>query len=327
VYPTSAINGVRSHSINLFCGVVLISPRLVRLRYSFGPSQYPYIWRQRFLTRSWDEARYTTFRKELQTRTPYICHLSIGAELEHLHKTVKELVAPAPTLEYLSLFSYGKSRKRITGDHLFVPDTLFNGSTPRLSRLKLYNCEINGKSQLLRGLRYLEIRSLPADARPNPAAWVDTLDEMPHLTTLALHTASPIAPPFPFDVKRTATLPSLTHLEILDSPRDCALALAHLNLPALAILYITATCRHRINSNDVQILLSYVVRHAHGPQTPNLCRACSSAMKGVMQTSLRGPCPILTLRYRTRLPCSPRRSLHALLSPWTGMYPLLASGW
>jgi hypothetical protein len=239
----------------------------------------------------WDEVRFTTFRNELQTRTPYICHLSISAGLEHLHKTVKELVAPAPTLEYLSLFSHGKSLNETTGSHLFVPDTLFNGSTPRLSRLKLYNCEINGKSQLLRGLRYLEIRSLPADARPNPAAWVDTLDEMPHLTTLALHTASPIAPPFPFDVKRTATLPSLTHLEILDSPRDCALALAHLNLPALAILYITATCRHRINSNDVQILLSYVVRHAHGPQDSQPLQSVLVRNEGSYADILAWPVP------------------------------------
>jgi hypothetical protein len=241
--------------------------------------------------RHWDEARYTTFRKELQTRTPYICHLSIGAELEHLHKTVKELVAPAPTLEYFSLFSYGKSRKRITGDHLFVPDTLFNGSTPRLSRLKLYNCEISWKSQLLRGLRYLEIRSLPADARPNLAAWMDALDEIPHLTTLALHTASPIAPPFPFDVKRTATLPSLTHLEILASPGDCALALAHLDLPTLAVLYITATCRRLINSIDVQMLLPYVVRHAHGPQDAQPLQSVLVRNEGSYADILAWPVP------------------------------------
>jgi hypothetical protein len=63
---------------------------------------------------------------------------------------------------------------------------------------------------------------------------------MPQLKTLTLHSASPIAPPFPFDVERTVTLPSLTRLDILASPGDCALALAHLDLPALTWLCLTA---------------------------------------------------------------------------------------
>ena len=94
------------------------------------------------------------------------------------------------------------------------------------------------------------------------AAWVDALDNMPYLTTLALHSVSPILPPFPFDVKRTATLPSLTHLEIFASVKDCAVALAHLDLPALTILCIIAIT----DSYDFKAHLPYVARHAHGPQ-------------------------------------------------------------
>jgi hypothetical protein len=216
----------------------------------------------------WDDVRFTTFRKELQTRTPHISHLGISAGLDHLQRILEVLVEPAPTLEHLSLFSHGKCRVGITEGRLFVPDSLFNGSTPRLSHLKLCNCRINWKSQLLRGLRYLQIRSPPAEARPKLAAWLDALDEMPHLTTLALHMASPISHPFPLNVnfKRTATLPYLTHLEILAYPADCALALAHLDLPALTILYITAKSGYLVNRVDIQMLLPYVVRHAHGPQ-------------------------------------------------------------
>ena len=51
-------------------------------------------------------------------RTPYICHLSISAGLVHLKGILDGLVAPAPTLEYLSLIFCGKDRSRISGDYL-----------------------------------------------------------------------------------------------------------------------------------------------------------------------------------------------------------------
>ena len=68
--------------------------------------------------------------------------------------------------------------------------------------------------------------------------WLDALGEMPQLVTLTLHSASPIAPSDPFDIERTVTLPSLLRLDIFDYPRDCALALAHLDLPALTRLAV-----------------------------------------------------------------------------------------
>ena len=77
--------------------------------------------------------------------------------------------------------------------------------------------------------------------------------------------ASPIAPSFPFDIVRTVTLPSLTRLELLASPKDCSLALAHLDLPALTCLCLSATFMHP-NMADLQNLVPYVARHAHGPQ-------------------------------------------------------------
>ena len=163
----------------------------------------------------WDDVRFTTFQNELQTRTPYICHLSISAGLVHLKRMLNGFVSPAPTLEYLSLIFCRKEQSSITGGCLFVPKSLFNGCTPRLSHLKLCNFMINWKSRLFIGLRFLEIHAPPNSARPNLATWVDALDKMSCLMTLALHSASPIAPPLPFDVKRTATLPSFTLLENL----------------------------------------------------------------------------------------------------------------
>ena len=212
-----------------------------------------------------NDVRYTTFRKEVQTRIPSVYHLDISAGMLCLHKTLEELVSSAPTLESLSLSSRGGILNRVTGDHVVIPATLFNGSAPMLSRLKIRNCEISWKSPLLKGLRHLEMLSPPVNAMPKLTAWLDALDEMPGLKTLALHSLSPIAPTFPFDVKRAATLPSLTHLEMFSSPGDCALILAHLDLPALTTLSVTVHSRHP-NNDNMQVLLPYVARHAHGPQ-------------------------------------------------------------
>ena len=147
-----------------------------------------------------------------------------------------------------------------------IPDTLFNSSTPKLSRLELDNCRISWRSPLLKRLKYLEIRNPSATARPELAVWLAALDEMPQLMTLTLRSASPIAPPFPFVVSYIVTLSSLTSLNIFASPRDCALALAHLDLPALASLSLTAFSLHPFIKSDVEKLLPFIARHAYGPQ-------------------------------------------------------------
>ena len=244
----------------------------------------------------WNDFRYTTFQREVQTRIPYVCHLSISAGIYYLHRTLEEFVSSAPTLKYLSLFSRGGFSDKTTGDHIVVPATLFNGSTPRLSHLKLRNCEISWKSPLLKGLRYLEILSPPAKAMPELTAWLDALDEMPQLKTLALHCFSAIAPPFPFDVKRTATLPSLTHLEIF-TLGDCALILAHLNLPALITLSVTVTLHcHYPNGDNMRILLPYIARHAHGPQGTQPLQSVLIVSDGNRADILAWPVPDINLR-------------------------------
>ena len=73
------------------------------------------------------------------------------------------------------------------------------------------------------------------------------------------------AGPIPFDVKRTATLPSLTHIDISSSPRGCAVALAHLDLPALTCLNVKVDTFRR-DGNDVLDVFPYIGKHAHGSQ-------------------------------------------------------------
>ncbi len=215
----------------------------------------------------WDDARFSVFQKELQARVSHICHLVISAQHFHLRKTLEGLVSPAPTLEYLSLSS-DEYWNRAISSRVFIPDTLFDGTTPRLSYLKLHNCDISWKSLLLNGLKNLEIHTPSPDARPSLSVWLDALDQMPRLKTLALHSASPIAPPgalLPSGIERTVTLPFLAHLNISASARDCGLALAHLVLPVLTQLCFTAkSCRQ--DGSDAQEILPYIARHAHGPQ-------------------------------------------------------------
>ena len=208
----------------------------------------------------WDDARFFTLQKELQTHISHIRHLEISAEYFRLRTILEGLISPAPTLEHLSL-----SIAKCPGRRPFqvsVPDALFDGITPRLSSLHLYNCNISWKSPLLKGLENL---TLSVSTRPSLTDWLDALEEMPQLKRLVLDTASPITPRLPFDIRRTVSLPFLMHLDISASVLDCGLALTHLVLPPLISLYVTTRSDHMI-ANDMRMIFPYVVQHAHGPQ-------------------------------------------------------------
>ena len=213
----------------------------------------------------WDDARLSAFKKELRSRVSHICHLSFIAHSSLLSDTLKLLVSPAPTLESLSLSILPDYKHRYPPP-ASIPDTLFDGATPRLSCLELRRCNISWKSPLLKGLRCLEVFSPSKHERPSLADWLDALDEMPRLKKLVLQSASPIAPPFPFNIERTrtVTLPFLADMDISASVGDCALTLSHLVLPALTRLYITAKSMLP-NGADMLEFLPYVARHSHGP--------------------------------------------------------------
>ena len=209
----------------------------------------------------WQDARFVAFQKELQTHVSHIYRLRIWASPLRLNRVLEGLISPAPTLEHLSLSTeyYSESSQA------FVPDTLFDASTPKLSSLELFNCSISWKSPLLKSLKHLETIQLSGVVRPSLTDWLDALDEIPQLRSLLLYSASPSTPLFPFDIKRTVTLPSLARLNISDSELDCGLALAHLVLPSLTTLCVTVTS-DELPIDAVQKMLPYVVQHAHGPQ-------------------------------------------------------------
>jgi hypothetical protein len=209
-------------------------------------------------SRHWGNARFLAFQNELQTHVSHIFHLSISAGRSHLNKTLEGLKSPAPALEFLSLSEHHYDESRRAS----VPDTLFDGATPKLSSLHLSNCDISWKSPLLTGLKNLKITTLSAGARPSLTDWLDALDKMPQLAWLSLDSASPHTPHFPFDIERTVTLPFLAELDISAFVVDCGLLLAHLILPTLTSLCVTTTS----NRLTIVKLLPYVVQHAHGPQ-------------------------------------------------------------
>ena len=215
----------------------------------------------------WNRARCRALDQQLQAHVSHIRHLDIittSLETCHLlwptlHHTLSE--SPAPILEYLSLSNDSSSGV------VSIPNNVFKGITPRLFSLNLLQVTISWKSPLLRGPRYLKIYELKNDNTLSVTDWLDALDEMPQLKELILYAASPLADgfTFPSDVKRTATLPVLTRLELSSPPRACALALAHLVLPALTSLILTAQSFDNTGS-DALILTQYLTQHAHGRQ-------------------------------------------------------------
>ncbi|KAI9453528.1 hypothetical protein BJY52DRAFT_834031 [Lactarius psammicola] len=237
----------------------------------------------------WDDSRFSALQQELRTHVSHICHLSISAESVYLQRTIEALISPAPILEYLSL-SIEKYRHR-TPLRVSIPDTLFNGTTPRLSCLKLCDCNISWKSPLLKGLKNLEILTLSVSKRPKLAVWLDALDEMPQLKRLVLRSATPVVLfPFNIEVERTVTLPFLTHFDISGCVEDCALALAHLVLPALTRLCLTAKS-NLPNGGDVLKILPYVTRHAHGPQDTRPLRSMLIRAERTRADILAWPAP------------------------------------
>jgi hypothetical protein len=253
--------------------------------------------------RHWNNARFSAFEKELQTRVSHVCHPTIGADYTpRIRKTLEGLVPPAPALEYLSL-----SRPGEPWLGLYVPDTSFDGTTPRLSCLELFNCDISWQPPLLRNLKSLKLRT-PSE-RPSLADWMDALNEMPQLKRLVLQSASPSTPPFPFYLMRTITLPSLTHFI---SPTLRGIVRLHFLISFYRLSPGCASWQRLIVLTKATRKESLrISRHTPtAPRTPSLCRACSSASKRTTQTSSRGLNPISMSMCATRTPCAPRRTLH-----------------
>ena len=208
-----------------------------------------------------DTTKLSAFKEEIQQHVTQIRYLDICAMQTQLYNILQTLVSPAPILERLSL-SFEIYMATLSP----FPAALFDGTMPRLSHLELRYCDISWESPLLKRLTYLNISSQSYDARPGLAIWLDSLEAMPQLETLIVHSASPVAlsnAPPPFAVERSITLPSLTHLDISAPPRDCALALSHLDLPTLTRLSVTTKAH---SSSQLHRILPYVALQTPGPK-------------------------------------------------------------
>ena len=211
------------------------------------------------------KARFNALRRQLEAHIFHTRHLSISGEFQTL---LERLVSPAPALVSLSLTRPSHPFSSSQLECIIIPDSLFNGTAPKLTRLELLSCSIGWKSPLFKGLQTLKIRTPSAQEMPTLDDWLAALNEMRQLKTLILHGATPavsIDNPHTSEPQRTVTLPSLTHFNITASARDCALALAHLVLPALISLHVMSESQSR-DGDDVRLLIPYVARNAHGPQ-------------------------------------------------------------
>jgi hypothetical protein len=200
--------------------------------------------------------------RQLEAHISHTRRLSISG---HLRSALERLVSPAPILEFLSL---SHDHFLSSSDQVDIPVNLLNYTTPCLTSLELENCDISWKSPLLKGLRTLKILRPSTEARPKLEDWLDALNEMLQLETLTLQFATPLAPlaaPLSSGPSLAVTLPSLTRFHISASAKDCALALAHVVLPALTWLYVNAKSHER-GGEDVRLVIPYVARNVHGLQ-------------------------------------------------------------
>ena len=208
----------------------------------------------------WSEEQFNAFERQLKTHISHTRHLSISGDF---HNVLEQLVSPAHYLEFLSLnnpyFPFGS----------FIPDSIFNNTVPKLKCVKLCGFSVNWKSSLLKGLQTLQILRPPGSIEaPKLDDWLDGLGEMRQLESLTVYSATPAVPDgdqFISEPRRTVGLPFLTQFKISASAKDCALALAHLVLPALTSLHV-APQSHCGNGEDVRLLIPFVARYAHGLQ-------------------------------------------------------------
>ena len=180
-------------------------------------------------------------------------------------RLLERLSSPAPALVSLSLT---QSPRPYISPQSIIPNSLFNGTAPKLMHLELFDYSIGQKSPLLKGLQTLTILTPSAQATPTLEDWLAALSEMSQLKTLILDNAIPtnsVDNPHISEPQRTVTLPTLTHFNIAASARDCALALEHLVLPALVSLRVAPKSQSR-DGGDIRLITPYIARNAHGPQ-------------------------------------------------------------
>jgi hypothetical protein len=239
----------------------------------------------------WREKEIDAFERQLENHITHTRHLKVRGPLQMV---LKRLVSSAPVLETLSL---EHRHSQFTSIRDVIPVNLFNGIAPSLTSLELNTCDIFSlKSPLLKGLQTLEVRYL--QTRPNLDVWLDFWGKMPKLESLVLEHATPSATPLRVisEPSRTVVIPFLTKFHIIAFARDCALALAHLVMPALTSLHVNVES-FEMNGGDIRQLIPYVARNVYGPQGTELLQSiliCGEERqaKVVVLTSIRTSCSI-----------------------------------
>jgi hypothetical protein len=217
----------------------------------------------------WEGDRIDAFGKQLSSHASHTSRLNINADFADLQMIIEHLASPAPALEWLSLIVDEEGHLRMgIPSNVIIPQAIFDGTAPRLSRLQLDHCDISWTSPLFKSLRILELQTLSQLARPSLAEWLDAMEQMLQLDTLIVNHATPRAPtvstPLP-EPTRVITHPSLTQLNLAASASDCTFALSHLILPALIRIRVDVTSE-LASADDVRALIPYFSRNAHGPQ-------------------------------------------------------------
>ena len=202
----------------------------------------------------WKREYIDSFQPHLEAHISHTRYLRICGPLQF--PLPERLVSSAPILKSLSL-----SHEYFSFNRPIIPVNLFNCTAPNLTSLKLKNSDISWKSPQ----QTLEILWPSTDARPKLEDWLDTLNEMSQLKTLFLHSATQIARPLISRPLRTVTLSSLIKFHVSASAEECALALACLMVPALALLNVDAKS-HEEKGEDVQQLIPIIARNAFGLQ-------------------------------------------------------------
>ncbi len=215
----------------------------------------------------WNPEQIHAFRELFVTHISRIHSFILSSDPLCLLQTVGRFATPAPAHESLSSSAGGESSSDRESPSQ-IPPNPSNSAAPRLIRLELDHCYISWSSPILKGLLHLKLLYCGDEKRPNLQSWLDAMRELSQLESLVVHSATPIASriivPIPERVQ-TVTLPYLTQLRISDSANCCALALAHLVLPALVRLRVDAVSFHA-NGADTRTAIPHFVRNAHGPQ-------------------------------------------------------------
>ncbi|KAF9016677.1 hypothetical protein BDP27DRAFT_1440652 [Rhodocollybia butyracea] len=188
----------------------------------------------------------------------HLQELTLSGPEDEVANLASCLIEPAPMLELLSLraqtFEFHSSDPPIP-----VPPVLFDGQTPRLSRLTLGNCIISWNCPNFKSLTSLRLLLKPFGAYgtteflPSITQLLDIVDQNPLLTILSLEYCLPYLHSHVFPLPSPTRVGKLVHLADLTLTGrvlDCVQVLECLSIPPTASIHISC---HAWNRRDPSI--------------------------------------------------------------------------